>query len=122
MTALVSPLFITMIPMIVKSFFSLYNCLFAFFGHNYNIGESTSASATSKERMTTNIIFAGATPLMPHPLINMPLSSVFVYVLYTRPIAQHYRQRKKSMKSISSCHYGNTGNSLVMALSKRIAR
>ena len=31
------------------------------FCNNYNIGELT--SATSKERMTMNIVFAGATPI-----------------------------------------------------------
>ena len=50
-----------MIPIDFKiTKFSLY--LFAyFFGSNYNIGELT--SATSEERMTTNIIFVGATPI-----------------------------------------------------------
>jgi len=38
-----------------------YNCLFTFFGNNYNIGELK--SATSKERMTTIIICMGATPI-----------------------------------------------------------
>jgi len=32
-----------------------------FFDNHYNIGELT--SAISKERMTTNIIFTGATPI-----------------------------------------------------------
>jgi len=61
MTTLVSLPFITMIPIDRKvTKFSL--CLFFyFFGNNYNIGELT--SATSKERMTANIIFAGATPI-----------------------------------------------------------
>jgi len=59
MTALVSLLFITMIPIDCKiTKFSSY--LFYFFDYNYDIGELT--SATSKERMTINIIFAGATP------------------------------------------------------------
>ena len=40
--------------------FSLY-LFVSFFGNNYNIGELT--SATSKERMTINIIFVGATPI-----------------------------------------------------------
>ena len=50
--------------------FSLYLFVY-FFGNYYNIGELT--SATSKERMTTNIIFVRATP------INLPVSFVFVY-------------------------------------------
>ena len=60
MTALVSLLFITMIPIDDKItiFFLILACLL--FGNNYNIGELT--SATSKERMTMNIIFVGATP------------------------------------------------------------
>ena len=42
------------------NFFFLY--LFViFFGNNYDIGELT--SAVSKERITTNIIFAGALPI-----------------------------------------------------------
>jgi len=57
MTALVSLLFIAMIPIDCKiTNFSL--CLFVYF--LYNIGEFT--SATSKERMTSYTIFAGATP------------------------------------------------------------
>ena len=50
-----------MIPIDCKiKFLSLY--LFAnFFGNNYNIGEFTSAA--SKERMTTSINFASATPI-----------------------------------------------------------
>ena len=47
--------------MIVKLQIFAYTCLFTFFGNNYTIGEIT--SATSKERMTTNIIFTGATPI-----------------------------------------------------------
>jgi len=63
MTVLASLLFITMILIDYKiTNFSLYStCLFTFFGKNYNIGELT--SATSKERMTMNIIFASATPI-----------------------------------------------------------
>jgi len=40
--------------------FSLY-LFFLLFCNNYNIGELT--STTSKERMTTNNIFASATPI-----------------------------------------------------------
>ena len=40
---------------------ALVSCLFTFFGSNYNNDELT--SATSKERMTTNIIFMVATPI-----------------------------------------------------------
>ena len=41
-------------------FFSFYLFVY-FFGDNYNIGELT--SVTSKEIMTMNIIFVGATPI-----------------------------------------------------------
>jgi len=62
MTALVSLLFIAMIPiLIVKLQIFPYTCLFTFFGNHYNISEL--ASDTSKERMTTNIIFVGATTI-----------------------------------------------------------
>ena len=61
MTALVSLLFVTMIPIDCKITNFPYICLFTFFGNNYNIGELI--SVTSKERMTTNIIFAGATSI-----------------------------------------------------------
>jgi len=61
MTALVSLLFITMIPIDCKiTNFSLYLFVY-FFGNNYSIGELT--STTLKERMTMNIIFLGATPI-----------------------------------------------------------
>ena len=61
MTALVSLLFIAMIPIDCKiTNFSLHLFVY-FFGSNYNIGELT--SATSKKRVTTNIIFAGTTPI-----------------------------------------------------------
>jgi len=61
MTALVSLLFIAMIPINCKILnFSLH--LFVYFLNNdFNIDKLT--SATSKERMTTNIIFADATPI-----------------------------------------------------------
>ena len=59
MTALVSQLFIAMIPIDFKiTNFSLH--LFVYFFSTIIIfGELT--SSTSKERMTTNLIFAGAT-------------------------------------------------------------
>jgi len=61
MTALVSLLFITMIPIDCKiTNFSLHLFVY-FFGNNYNIGEPT--SATLKERMTMNIIFTSAAPI-----------------------------------------------------------
>jgi len=61
MTALVSIIFITTIPIDCKiTNFSLYLFVY-FFGNNYNIGEFI--SATSKERMITNIIFTGATAI-----------------------------------------------------------
>ena len=56
MTALVSLLFIAMIPMDCKLQIFPYTCLLTFFSNDFNIGELT--SATSKERVTTNIIFA----------------------------------------------------------------
>jgi len=60
MTDLVSLLFNAMIPIDSKiTNFSFYLFLYVF-GNNY-IGELT--SSTSKERMTTNIIFVGATPI-----------------------------------------------------------
>ena len=60
MTDLVSLIFIAMIPIDCKITFFSYICLFTFFGNNCNIGELK--SATSRERMTTNIIFVGAHP------------------------------------------------------------
>jgi len=61
MTALVSLLFITMIPIDCKiTNFSLHLFVY-FFVTNIIFGEPTSAS--SNERMTTNIIFVGATPI-----------------------------------------------------------
>jgi len=61
MTALVSLQFIAMIPIDCKIINFPYTTLFTFFGNNYNIGELT--NVTSKERMTTNVIFAGTTPI-----------------------------------------------------------
>ena len=75
--------FITMIP---KLQIFPHTCLFTFFGNNYNIGELT--STTSKERMTTNIIFAGTTPINEWKF-HIPVSFVF-----TCPITQCYRQRR----------------------------
>ena len=69
-----------------------YTC---FFSNNYNIGELT--SIISKERMTTNIIFVGSTPIN-YWKVHMPVSFVFVYAHLA---TQRYRQRK-SMKSVSS--------------------
>jgi len=61
MTALVSLLFITIIHIDCKiTIFSLHLFVY-FFCSNYNVGELT--NATSKERMTTNIIFVGAIPI-----------------------------------------------------------
>ena len=57
MTDLVSLLFIAMIPIVKLQNFP-YTCLFTFFVTIIIFGELT--SATSKERMTMNIIFAGA--------------------------------------------------------------
>ena len=49
-----------MIPIDCK-IYKFFLTLVYFFGNDYNIGELT--SATSKERMTTNIIFVGVTPI-----------------------------------------------------------
>ena len=58
MTGLVSLHFITMIPIDCKiTNFSLHLFVY-FFWNNYNI-----SSATSNEKMITNVIFAGATPI-----------------------------------------------------------
>jgi len=61
MAGLVSLLFIAIIPIDCKITSFPYTYLFNFLSNNYNIGELT--SATSKERMTMNIIFVGATPI-----------------------------------------------------------
>ena len=88
MTAFVSLLFIAMIPIDCKiTNFSLHLFIY-FFSKNYNIGELT--SATSKERMTTNITFMGATPIDERKF-HMSVSFVFVYAC---PVAKCYRQRK----------------------------
>jgi len=62
MTALVSLLFIAMIPIYCKitNFFP-YTCLFTFLATIIIFGELT--STTSNERITMNIIFAGGTPI-----------------------------------------------------------
>ena len=60
MTDLVSLLFITMIPTDCEITNFPYTCLFTFFATTIIFGQLT--SATSNETMTTNIIFAGATP------------------------------------------------------------
>ena len=62
MTDLVSLLFIAMIPIDFKIF--PYTCLFTFFVTIVIFDELASiTSATSNERMTTDIIFAGTTPI-----------------------------------------------------------
>jgi len=61
MTALVSLLFIAMIPIKCKITNFPYTHLFTCFGNNYSIGELT--NATLKERMTANITFVGAIPI-----------------------------------------------------------
>jgi len=61
MTDLVSLIFIAMIPIDLKITNFPYTCLFTFFVTIIIFGELT--SATSNERMTMNIIFAGATPI-----------------------------------------------------------
>ena len=61
MTAFVSLTFIAMIPIDCKiKNFSLHLFVY-FFCNNYDIGELT--NATSKERVITNILFAGAKPI-----------------------------------------------------------
>ena len=88
MTDLVSLLCIALIPIDCKiTNFSLH--LFVYFHcNNHNIGELV--SATSKEGMTMNVIFAGATPNN-QLKVHMPVSFVFAYA---HPIAQHYRKRR----------------------------
>ena len=57
-------LFIDMIPIeckIKRFSLHLFFCFYKQISDKYNIGELT--SATSNERMTTDIIFAGATPI-----------------------------------------------------------
>ena len=61
MVAFVSLLFIAMIPIIVTLQIFPYTCLFTFLVTIIIFGELT--SATSEERITLNIIFAGATPI-----------------------------------------------------------
>ena len=61
MIALVSLFFITMIPMLLKLHFFLILVCLLFLVTIIIFGELT--SATSKERMTTNIVFVGATPI-----------------------------------------------------------
>ena len=63
MAGLVSLLFIAIIPIDRKITNFPYTCLFTFLCNNYynNIGELT--SATSKESMAMNIIFAGTSPI-----------------------------------------------------------
>ena len=56
MTDLVSLFFVAIIPIDSKITNSSLYLFIYFFCNNYNIGELT--STTSKERMTTNIIFA----------------------------------------------------------------
>ena len=61
MADLVSLFFIAMIPIDFKIQIFPYSCLFTFFVTITIFGELT--SATSNERMTTDIIFTGATPI-----------------------------------------------------------
>jgi len=65
MTDLVSLLFIAMIPVDFKiTNLSLYLFVYFFFATIIIFGELKSVtSATSNERMTTDTIFAGATPI-----------------------------------------------------------
>ena len=64
MTDLASLPFIAMIPIDFKLQFFTYTCLFTFLITIIIFGELTSVTsrATSNERMTTDIIFTGATP------------------------------------------------------------
>jgi len=87
-TDLASLLFIAMIPINCKiTNFSVH--LFTFFVTIIIFCELT--SATSNERMTTNIIFVGATSINLHK-VHMPVSTVFAYAC---PVAQCYRQRRR---------------------------
>ena len=87
MAALVSQLFIAMIPIYCKiTNFSLHLFVY-FFGNNHNIGKLT--SATSK-KMTTNIIFVGVTPIN-YKKVHLPVRFVFVHAC---PNAQCYRLRR----------------------------
>ena len=75
-------------------------------------GELT--SATSNERMTTNIIFAGATPI---------INEKFIWVsLYSRLLALLHSAigRGEHEKYLFLPLYGNTENSLVTVCAPRI--
>ena len=61
MTDLASLHFIGMIPIDCKNYKFFLTLVYLLFCNNYKIGELT--SATSKERMNTNIIFVGATSI-----------------------------------------------------------
>ena len=85
MTALVSLLFIAMIPIDCKNykFFLTLVCLLTI----VIFGELT--SATSEERIITmNIIFACATPIN-YQKVHIPVSFVFAYA---HPVTQRYRE------------------------------
>ena len=88
MTALVSLLFITMIPTDCKitNFCLLLRFACLLFCNNYNIGKLIT-SAISKERM---IIFTGTTPINWWKVYM----SVSFLTVHTRSVAQHYRQRR----------------------------
>jgi len=102
MTTLVSLLFNAMIPIDCKitNNFSLHLFVY-FFGKNYNIGELT--SATSKERMTKNIILEGATFIKK----SSCASKLCIFVCFPRCTAL-YIVKGKHEKYLFLPLYGNT--------------
>ena len=110
---LVSLLFITMIPIDCEiANFSL--CMFVYFlCNNYNIGELT--SITSKKEWL-RVLFSR----VPHPLIMKSSFASKLHICLCLPCYTAL-QTDNSMKSISSCHYGNTGNLLMTACSSTIS-
>jgi len=104
MTALVSLLFIAMIPIDCKiAKFSLHLFVY-FFGNNLKIGELT--SVTSKERMTTNIILADATQNF--IVLHMPITRMLILL----PSAM---DRIEHEKYLFLSQYENTEDSLMTA-------
>ena len=97
--------FSTMIPIDCKiTIFFLY----LFVGNSYNIGELT--RATSKERMTMNIILR-----VPHPLINESLYTsklcILVYLSQLHSIIDREKYEKYLFKFFPL--HGNTEDSLM---------
>ena len=86
MTALVTQLFITMIPIDCKFVKKNPYTFLYFFGNNHNIGELT--STTLKEQLTKNIIFTGT------------MKNLYAYELRIHACSPHYAVLKteKSVK------------------------